>query len=108
MGGCSLRTGLFDEVICRVAAADMSRVPRSRIRPLLSTATETALLYGLAGLLLGAALTSPHLALCAWLSVAAFGVALGGTRSSRAAAIIVAIGLAPPIRDGARSPPAPH
>jgi predicted amidohydrolase len=55
----------------------------------------TAGLYGLAGGLLGAALASPLLAACAWLSIAAYTVALGRTRSSFAAAasVVVAHGL---------------
>lgn len=69
-----------------------------RMRPLIRPSSynlTTAGLYGLAGGLLGAALTSPLLAACAWLSAAAYTVALGRTRSSLAAAasVVVAHGL---------------
>lgn len=72
--------------------------PGLRMRPLIRPTPydrTTAGLYGLAGGLLGAALASPLLAACAWLSIAAYAVALGRTRSSVAAAasVVVAYGL---------------
>lgn len=60
-----------------------------------SAQLATAGLYGLAGALLGAALSTPWLALAAWLAIAAYTVALARTRSSlaAAAAVVLAHGL---------------
>lgn len=92
-----VRTGL------RVGAHDQEGLgyspdPALRMRPLtppLAFNLTTAGLYGLAGVLLGGALSSPLLAPCAWLSTAAYAVALARTRSSFAAAgsVVVAHGL---------------
>ena len=54
-----------------------------------SAQLATAGLYGLAGALLGAALSWPWLAITAWLAIAAYTVALARTRSSLAAAAAV-------------------
>ncbi|MBL9106169.1 MAG: hypothetical protein JNL82_34925 [Myxococcales bacterium] len=51
-----------------------------------STRLQTAGLYAIAGALLGAALSTPSLAVAAWLAIAAYTAALGRTRSSPAAA----------------------
>jgi len=60
-----------------------------------STRLQTAGLYAIAGVLLGAALSSPWLAVAAWLAIAAYTMALDRTRSSlaAAAAVVVAHGL---------------
>lgn len=52
---------------------------------------ETVGLYALASALLGAALSSPWLAVAAWLAIAAYTVALDRTRSSLAAAAAVVV-----------------
>lgn len=59
------------------------------------TRLQTAGLYAIAGVLLGAALSSPWLAVAAWLAIAAYTMALDRTRSSLAAAgaVVVAHGL---------------
>ena len=56
---------------------------------------QTAGLFALASVLLGAALSSPRLAVGAWLAIAAYTAALGRTRSSlaAAAAVVVAHGI---------------